>query len=411
MNSYSERCSRSLIEQADVFASAPGRIEFLGNHTDYNGGRVLGATIDKRVDVGLTRRDDRWIILESEEDLASVRVPLDEAEFRENEGTWANYVLGVLTVLQAKGLTVPTGFELHVESTLPVGAGLSSSAALELATAFALIEAFEGSFSRKELARLCRRAENNFVGVPCGLLDQAVVAFGSEDHLVHLDALTEEITSVPFPARTTFWIFRTHQSHTLSEAHYQERHDEARAVRDRLDDLVGNVEHLVDVTPDQLETVRDKLPDTFYRRARHVVTEHRRVKSAVRLLCEGNYDAVGKLLFASHESSRTNYENSTEALDLVVNQLAGIDAVIGARLTGAGFGGAVVAWTRPSFSADEAEMIAAAYADVFNTELEQMTCHPAPAVFVRGSENEALSSGRRSSRCPASDVLLMRRST
>ena len=370
------------IEGAAVCASAPGRVEFIGNHTDYNGGWVLGATLDRRVAVGLTRREDEWVALESAGDVPSVRVSLGAVRPQSGDQAWANYVLGVLATLRDEGLSVDTGFDLRVESTLPVGAGLSSSAALELATAFALTEAFDGPFDRKTLARLAQRAENEFVGVPCGLLDQAVVAFGAADRLVRVDARTEAITTVPFPAQTRLWIFRTHEAHTLADAPYQERHDEAHAARDRLNGLLGPVEHLVDVSPSQLESVKDRLEAPLYRRARHVITEHRRVEHAVHLLERGRHEEVGELLFASHASSRTDYENSTPALDFVVDRLEETDHVLGARLTGAGFGGAAMAWTRAAFGEAQARAVADAYADQFGHELEVLPGHPAPGATV-----------------------------
>ena len=359
-------------------ASAPGRVEFIGNHTDYNGGWVLGATIDRRVEVEVGRREDRRLHMASEDNVPTVVVGIDHIEKQSGDRAWANYVLGTIVALREEGVTVDSGVDLRVRSTLPVGAGLSSSAALEVATACALNEAFGGGLDRTALARLARRAENDFVGVPCGLLDQAVVAFGDERHLVRLDAQTEEISTVSFPAQTGLWIFRTHRTHALAEAHYQERHDEARAVRDRLDDLLGGVEHLAAVAPEELEGVKEHLPAELYRRALHVSTEHRRVQRAVRLLEREEYEAVGELLFASHESSRVNYENSTEELDFVVEQLTQSAHVLGGRLTGAGFGGAAMAWTREAFGDDEARAVAAAYADRFGEELEVLACRPAP---------------------------------
>lgn len=373
----------SRFEKADVYASAPGRVEFIGNHTDYNGGWVLGATIDRRVDVGLTRRDDDWITLESADDVPSVCVSLDEIDVQSGDRSWANYVLGVLVVLREEGLEVDTGIDVQVRSTLPVGAGLSSSAALELATAFALDEAFDGDFDRKTLARLGQRAENEFVGVPCGFLDQAVVGFGDEDRLVRLNARTEEVSTVPFPAQTGLWIFRTHSAHALAEAPYEKRRDEAWAARDRLDALLGGIDHLVDVSPEELAMVKEDLPEVLYRRARHVTTEHQRVQRAVRLLEDEEYEAVGELLFASHESSRVDYQNSTEELDFVVGQLADCGPVLGARLTGAGFGGAVMAWSRDGFAEDDAQAVAGAYLERFDEELDVLACQPARGCFSR----------------------------
>jgi galactokinase len=357
-------------------------VEFIGNHTDYNGGGVLGATLDRRVTVGLTRRDDRRIALESADDVPSVHASLDDGPVQSGEQAWANYVLGVLAVLREEGLRVERGFDLRVESTLPKGAGLSSSAALELATAFALTAAYDGDFDRKTLARLAQRAENEFVGVPCGLLDQAVVAFGTTDRMVHVDARTGEITTVPFPARTRLWIFRTHETHALADAHYQERHDEAHAARDRLDELLRSVDHLADVSPSQLESLKARLDPLLYRRARHVVSEHRRVERVVRLLEQKRHEEAGALLFASHESSRTDYENSTPALDFVVDRLAEVDPVLGARLTGAGFGGAVMAWTCAGFGETEAQAVADAYEHEFGRALGVLPCQPAPGATV-----------------------------
>jgi len=370
------------LDGAEVCASAPGRVEFVGNHTDYNGGWVLGATIDRRVAVGLTRREDGQVALESAASVPPVRVSLDDVAAQSGEQAWANYVLGMVSVLRDEGLRIDRGFDLRVESALPVGAGLSSSAALELATAFALTAAYGGDVDRKLLARLARRAENDFVGVPCGLLDQAVVAFGAADRLVRVDARTEAITTVPFPASTRLWIFRTHEAHALADAHYQERHDEAHAARDRINERLGAIDHLVDVSPSQLESMKDQLVPPLYRRARHVMTEHRRVVRVVRLLEEGRHEEAGELLFSSHESSRTDYENSTPALDFVVDRLAEIDPVLGARLTGAGFGGAVMAWTRTEFGQREARAVATAYEDRFDHPLEVLPCQPAPGATI-----------------------------
>lgn len=367
----------------DAWGSAPGRIEFIGNHTDYNGGWVLGAAIDRRVDVGVRFRSDEHLVLRSADAEAAVRLPLNAIEVQSGARAWANYVLGVIVELRAAGVPVDRGMELQIESTLPVGAGLSSSAALEVATAAAIVEAVGGDVDRKQLAQLCRRAENEFVGVPCGILDQAVVAFGDDDRLVRVDARTDDITSVPFPPRTGLWIFRTHEAHALADAQYQERHDEARAARDRLDELLGGVEHLVDVSPDQLSDVQEDLPEVLYRRARHVSTEHRRVQRAVRLLRDEAYESVGDLLFASHDSSRTDYENSTDELDFVVDQLRETDGVLGARLTGAGFGGAAMAWTSAGFEAEAADAVAAAYADAFEADLDVIACRPAVGAFAQ----------------------------
>jgi galactokinase len=321
---------------------------------------------------------------------APVTVDLQAVERQSGDQAWANYVLGVLHVLRTEGLEVTGGFDLEVVSTLPVGAGLSSSAALELATAFALNDAFNGGFDRGALARMSQRAENEFVGVPCGLLDQAVVAFGNDDRIVRLDAHAKEVTTVPFPTETRIWIFQTHQSHALADAHYQERHDEARAAREALDEVLkGSVETLAAVPPDALEEAKGQIPEVLYRRARHVSTEHRRVQSVVQHLEEHDHRAAGELLFASHESSRTDYDNSTDELDFVVDRLAETDHVLGGRLTGAGFGGAVMAWTQDAFGDEEATAIVDAYANRFGEDLTVLACQTGPGAFSEDWREEA----------------------
>jgi galactokinase len=358
-------------------------VEFIGNHTDYNGGWVLGSTIDSRIEVGVARRADPTIRMKSSADVPPVQVPHDEVVPQNGDRAWANYVLGVFSVLRDEGVPLQTGVDLSVHSTLPTGAGLSSSAALEVATALALTEMVGEPLDRRTIARVARRAENEFVGVPCGILDQAVVAFGGEDQLVRIDARTNEIGVVPFPSETRLWIFRTHRSHSLADAHYQERYDEAHAARDRLSNRFDDVEHLVDVSPDQLKASRDVLPDPLFRRARHVMTEHRRVQTVVRLLREGDLEGAGKLLVESHESSRTDYENSTPELDFLVHRLAKESEVLGARLTGAGFGGAAMAWTREDFSRDDARAVEAAYDERFGEGVDVMACQPAPGGGVQ----------------------------
>jgi galactokinase len=363
---------------SEPVASAPGRIEFIGNHVDYNGGWVLGVTIDRRVQVSLSRRSDARIITRSQADVPEIATTLGALRPRDGEEAWANYPLGAAHVLRSKGLDLDTGFELTVSSQVPTGAGLSSSAALVMATAIALVDAYGGAFDQGSLVQVSRAVENDFVGVPCGVLDPAVIAFGGTDHLVRVDAGTESVVPVPFPKRTEFWIFETHEDHTLAASQYEQRvRESAEATKRARRRLVG-VRTLTDIRPEQLDRLKGSLPDRLYRRARHVVTEHARVRQAVALLERGDLEAVGELLFESHESSRTDYENSTAALDFVVDRLRERDAVLGARLTGAGFGGAVLGWTRPSFDGDDARALASRYERAFGAELSVRCCRPAP---------------------------------
>jgi galactokinase len=345
----------------EVVASAPGRIEFIGNHTDYNGGLVLGLAINQRIYAALAVRTDAQVCLCTAPASPLLTFPLEGFTRQTGPNKWANYVLGVLQRLRAHGLAVERGFDLAIRSTLPSGAGLSSSAALELATALALDAAFGPRFDRLALVQRCQEAENQFVGVPCGLLDQGVSAFGKAGHLVCVDARNIRFETVPLPSGTAFHVFSSHHRHALIDSCYAERHAECMVARDRLATCFPGLEHLCDLSPDQLAACRSHLPNLLYRRAWHVVTEQARVQATLAALQSHNPVAVGQHLLASHTSSRDFFENSTVHLDFLVDALRQQPGVLGARLTGGGFGGAVMAWTTPAFTSEHAGVVQQAY--------------------------------------------------
>jgi galactokinase len=349
-----------------VIARAPGRLEFIGNHTDYNGGTVLGVAIDRSVWVALAPRPDGQWRLGSESQPGIVTVSAGRAPGKQSgEASWANYPLGVIAAFEKFGLRAPAGFDFLAMSDLPPGAGLSSSAALELASALALLALSGQSAPRETLVQLCRSAENNFVGVPCGVLDQGVSGFGKKNHLVLIDCRGPKFATVPLPAAARFWVFNTHTKHALVDGLYAARHRECMTAAQ----LLG-VALLADATPASVEAARDTLPPVEFRRAKHVVDEIARVDATVTALRAGDLVAVGKLLTASHRSSQALFENSTPELDFLVDQLAAAPEVFGARLTGGGFGGAVMAVTSPDFSDAQAAGVADAYAKKFGTRLE-----------------------------------------
>jgi galactokinase len=344
----------------EVVTRAPGRIEFIGNHTDYNGGTVLGAAIDRSVWVALARRPDARRRFAT--DLRDGGVEADAARIEKRAGAeaWTNYPLGVLAALPEFGLPVPGGFDYLAVSDLPPGAGLSSSAAIELASAFAFVAVLGARAERETLVKAARHAENNFVGVPCGILDQGVSGFGRRDHLVFIDCRGPEFTAVPMPAGAHFWIFNTHTKHALVDGLYAARHRECMAAAQAL-----GVARLVEASAVTLATRAQRLPEIEARRARHIVEEIARVTVAAAALREGDLPAVGQLLFASHRSSQRLFENSTAELDFLVATLRDVRGVFGARLTGGGFGGAVMALTSAEFGEREAQAVVAAYAQRF----------------------------------------------
>lgn len=292
-----------------------------------------------------------------------LELPADPGTRITGSDSWANYPLGVWRSLKDFSLPQPAGFDLLVDSNLPAGAGLSSSAALELATALALLAlAGKTDLPPDQLAALGRHAENKYVGVPCGILDQGTSAFGRAGHLVHIDCRGPVFSRVPFPASAHLWIFNTREKHALIDGLYATRHRECLDAAQAL-----GVALLADLTPAQLAQKNGSsgglaLPPNLAKRAQHVVAEHARVHDTVEALQRGDLATVGRLLTASHRSSQHLFENSTPALDTLVNLLEPHPAVLGARLTGGGFGGAVMALTKDTFTAADAAEIARRHA-------------------------------------------------
>ena len=341
-----------------VLARAPGRVEFIGNHTDYNGGAVLGAAVDRYVWAAAAPNPaGRWRLFSVR---GSSVLELSSAPAGKITGadSWANYPLGVWRSLRDFALPQPPGFDLLVDSNLPPGAGLSSSAALELAVAVALASlAGETDLPPAQLAALGRHAENRYVGVPCGILDQGTSAFGRAGHLVHIDCRGPVFSHVPFPEDAHLWIFNTREKHALIDGLYARRHEECLAAAKGV-----GVALLTDLTPAQLQSRVGKLPPVLAKRARHIVEEQARVLATVTALQRGDLATVGRLLTASHRSSQDLFENSTPALDQLVDLLEQHPAVFGARLTGGGFGGAVIALTRDGFTEADAAQIGRSFA-------------------------------------------------
>lgn len=344
----------------EFVARAPGRIEFIGNHTDYNGGGVLGAAIDRGVWVALARRGDGVRQFATEQRTDTIKTPAAQPEKLSGPLSWANYPLGVLAALPQFGLRAPAGFDYLAAADLPAGAGLSSSAAIELASALVFLAAVDEHPPREVVVKIGRHAENHFVGVPCGILDQGVSGFGRKNHLVFIDCRGPRFDTVPLPPGAHFWIFNTHTKHALVEGEYAARHRECMEAAHAL-----GVAALVDITPPALLAAQAKLSPVAFKRARHVVEEIARVEACVDALRRGDLKKVGELLVASHRSSQHLFENSTAELDFLVDQLVQTPHVHGARLTGGGFGGAVMALTSEKFGDTEAEAVADAYARKF----------------------------------------------
>ena len=329
-----------MTEGQRVTAIGPGRVNLIGEHTDSSGGLVLPLAIDLATTITGTRGGGEIVLVSADQDEPAV-VPLGVTHPAAATPGWARYVAGVVAQLR------PTeGFVGEVTTTLPVGAGLSSSAALEVAVALAL--GFDGTVL--ELARLTQLAEHQASGVPCGIMDQLASAGGVEGHALLIDCHQLTVTPIAVPDDLEIRVIHSGQERQLAGSAYAERTESVAAA----EAVLGPLRLLAE--PGEADALSDPV---LRRRARHVISENQRVRDVAAALPQGDLDAVGRAMTASHESLRDDFEVSTTVLDALVERLQATDGVIGARLTGAGFGGCVVALTRPG-ALDEGWLVHAA---------------------------------------------------
>ena len=337
--SFQRRVAAELGADARLFR-APGRVNLIGEHTDYNDGFVLPAAIDREVLMAIKPRGDRQVVLQSLDFAGSSRFSLDEIA-HDAAQPWSNYLRGVCQVLEEAGYPL-RGAEVIFGGDVPIGSGLSSSAALEVATATAFLALADHTVPGEEVARLCQRAENTFVGTRCGIMDQFISALGQAGRALRIDCRSLAYQTYPVPSGAKLVIGDTAVRRGLATSEYNTRRGQCEEGVARLQAVLPGITALRDVTPAELEAHQALLPEMVYRRCRHVVTEDARVLEAVQVMEANDLARLGALLNASHASLRDDYEVSCAELDAMVAIARQQPGVYGARMTGAGFGGCTV---------------------------------------------------------------------
>ena len=368
------------IQFSDLFGKtprlyrAPGRVNLIGEHTDYNDGFVMPVAIDLYCGVAMAARDDRRIVVRSANLNETVEFLLDDNSRATQH--WSDYVRAVAWVLERAGLHL-RGADLVISSNVPLGAGLSSSAAIEVSTAYALLDASGARIDRTELAKLCQRAENDFVGARCGIMDQFIACYGQTGHALMLDCRSLDSRPLPITSDVRLLIANTMVDHHLASGEYNLRRTECEESVRRLAGAVPGLKSLRDLSLAQLECHRDRLTDVLYRRCHHVVTENQRVSAAAAALARYDLEAFGQLMADSHRSLREDYEVSSPELDLMVEIAVGLEGVYGSRMTGGGFGGCTINLVREDAAPRLTRTIADTYAQKTGRRPEIYVCTPA----------------------------------
>jgi galactokinase len=359
-------------QQPRVFR-APGRVNLIGEHTDYNLGFVLPVALDMATYIAAAPSADGKLRIYSEDRKEQREFDASSLGGVERTGTWTDYPIGVARELVRAGVGVE-GANLLIRSTVPDGGGLSSSAALEVSSALALLAGRE--FDRLELAKLCQRAERNFVGMPCGIMDQYISVFGRAHSAVEIDCRSLGHRLVELPDGITFIAVNTMVKHALSGSAYRDRVRECAAAVEGIAAVYPGVQSLRDVSPEQFASVAASLPEVVARRARHIVTENARVNRFTEASASGDLTAMGKLMVESHRSLQHDYEVSCVELDSLVDAALAIDGVYGSRMTGGGFGGCTVTLLRVEAAAGFRESIAQAYEQQWGVTPRIYSCEP-----------------------------------
>lgn len=352
-----------------LLVRAPGRINLIGEHTDYNNGFVLPAAIDKAIYFAISPRNDQKCVVYAYDLDDLYEFSLDNLQ--KSEKGWANFLIGVLAEITSKGKQINTGFNVVFGGDVPLGAGLSSSAAVESGIGFALNELYNLEFSKLDLALIAQQAEHKYAGVNCGIMDMFASIHGKENAVIKLDCqdLSFEYFPFDFPDYTLV-LCNTGVKHNLGDSEYNQRRTECEEGIKILQRAFPQVDSLRDVTMQMLSSQADKLSPIVYKRCKYVVEEIERVTIACKALENGNLSSFGQKMYETHEGLSKEYEVSCPELDFLVEKSQDFEAVVGARMMGGGFGGCTINLIKADAVDEFIKKISLAYHQVFNIQLQ-----------------------------------------
>jgi galactokinase len=360
--------------RAPTVSRAPGRVNLIGEHTDYNDGFVMPAALEFATLTAASRRLDRRLQIYSMIMDETREFDLDSPPAGPS-GDWSDYVLGVALMLEGSGRTL-SGADLIIWSDVPIGAGLSSSAALEVSCAHALLTESGLPFDPIEIAQLCQRAENDFVGMRCGVMDQYISCCGVAGHALLIDCRSLESRHVAIAPNLRLLIANSRVRHQHAGGEYNLRREACEEGVRLLSRYLGPIRALRDVTPKQLESKRRKLPELIYRRCRHIVTENARVLEAERALEAGDFVACGRAMNASHVSMRDDFEITCPEVDMLAGLAQNVKGVYGSRMTGGGFGGCTISLIEASAIDKASQMLTDGYRIAMGRDVDIYVCAP-----------------------------------
>ncbi|WP_237155643.1 galactokinase [Oryzibacter oryziterrae] len=357
---------------------APGRVNLIGEHTDYNDGFIMPAALEYETRAAAAARADRILRVHSVSRNETVEFDLDSPNPAPRKD-WTDYVFGVAVMLERAGKRL-TGADILIVSSVPLGSGLSSSAALEVSIGYSLLALAGLPIDRVELAKLCQKAENEYVGMRCGIMDQFISCNGEHDHALMIDCRSLEKRSVPIDPRAVVVVANSMVHHELASGEYNKRRASCEEGVRLLRPVLGDIKALRDVSPDQLEQHKALLDDVTYRRCRHIVTENDRVVEAAAALEAGDLARCGALMNASHVSMRDDYEITCDEVDKLAEIAWKLPGVFGSRMTGGGFGGCTVSLVEAGAAEAFMAAVKVAYKEATGLDTVIFACSPREGV-------------------------------